>query len=114
MLEKKDKSKHSTLSDALIGLSTVGVAVGIMGNILGGMNKMFGESNSIPKGVVKELIEGVMDGLMGHFESKIYDLKSEIEKLNKTNNELELQVEDLDRVKKGLDELHVKNINLNK
>jgi len=118
MQEKQNKEKHSTLDDSLIGLGMIGLTTGLMMNAIGGLNKMFGENNSIPKGVVKELMEGVMEGLMLHFQNQIYDLKYENKTLQEKVDELDtasrLQVEDLDRVNKELDELHVKNINLNK
>ena len=74
---------------------------------------MFG-SNDIPKGVVRELMEGVMDGLTIYFEQRIADLKRENEEFNNKIEELEIKLEELDIIKKELDNLHEKNINLNK
>jgi len=113
MLEKNNKEKSSTLTNSLIGLSTVGLSGGLILNMLGGMNKMFG-SNDIPKGVVRELMEGVMDGLTIYFEQRIADLKRENEEFNNKIEELEIKLEELDIIKKELDNLHEKNINLNK
>jgi len=76
------------------GLETVisgAIVVAMAGEVL---NKMFG-TNEIPKGVVRELIEGVMDGLISHFQNQIDDIKAENEKLLNDKHNKEFEIEDL-------------------
>jgi len=104
MIEKKKKIKCSTLNDAMVGLGVFGAMTGLMTNLLGG-NKMFGEN--VPQGVIREIMQGVMDGLVTHFELQIDDLKRENERLKQKDIEL-------DDIKEELDKLTVISTNLKK
>ena len=86
MQSKEPLAELGELKDSLMNTSPMlGIALtaGVVGMLMGVMNKMFGNTEKIPKGVVKELMEGVVSGLMEHFEMKIEDLKSDVERLEK-------------------------------
>ena len=94
MLWDEMKKTISNLSHSLL------TPILMSGLILGGLTKMFG-TNEIPKGVVKELMEGVMDGLIFHFDGKIDELKDKNKKLVEKNTELELKNERLEEENKA-------------
>jgi len=85
------KSIENNILNSLLPAITT---VGIMGAVMGGLNKMFG-TNEIPKGVVKELMEGIMEGLIYHFQGTIDDQKREIENLQEQRDKLEVENEKL-------------------
>ena len=90
MKQKKDKDPlMDTLTNMTLGL---GLSAGLMGMIGGQIGKMFG-TNEIPKGVVKELMEGIMDGLIYYFQGTIDELKRENEDLKIKQVELEDKLE---------------------
>lgn len=64
------------------------ITAGILGYIGKEMNKMFGETK-IPEGMVREIIQGVMDGLLMYFDDQIGKLKKENDELKKKIEELE-------------------------
>jgi len=64
----------------MTGLISGMLGMGLVTMAGGQMMKMFGDNNEkIPKGVVKELMEGAMAGIIEHFNNKVneleYDLK---------------------------------------
>jgi hypothetical protein len=67
------RTMKNCANDGLNTMITPLIGIGVMGAMLnqvfGGMGKMFGEN--IPEGVVKELMQGVMDGLISYFDGKI-------------------------------------------
>lgn len=84
---KKDKVvRNEDLASTIVGL---GLTTMMSGALLGGMNKMFGMDEKIPKGVVRELVQGVMDGLIDHFQYQIDELKRQNERLERKVEELE-------------------------
>jgi len=110
MKKKKSIFESSKLTSSFTSLAVMGSITGLM---LGGINKMFGTSE-IPKGVVKELMEGVMDGLVFHFDGKIQDLKEENKKLGERCQELEESNERLKEENEGWKEQIGETIRRNK
>jgi regulator of replication initiation timing len=76
-----------------LGLTTATTGL-LMEYAFGGLKKMFGEKE-IPRGVVREMMEGVMDGLISHFQWQIDELKRKKEQLDEKNNELDIENESL-------------------
>ena len=95
-------------TDMTLGFANIGLMVGMSAfalHIIEEMNKMFGET--IPKGVVKEMMEGVVSGIIDAFEIKLYDKDAEIKRLNDKlselsdkNEELKIEIERLSPKKK--------------
>lgn len=104
-MNKKEKPIVSSFGSIVAPLL---VTTGLAAMLAGGMSKMFGTSE-IPKGVVKEMMEGVMDGLLGHFEYKIDELKRDKKKLTEEIEKFEDRVEGLSG---RLRELQKENENL--
>ena len=77
-MEKDKVVRNGDLASSIAGL---GLATMMSGALFGGLNKMFGMDEKIPKGVVRELMQGVMDGLIDHFQYQIDELKRDNEKL---------------------------------
>jgi hypothetical protein len=99
-MDKKSKPED-ILSTVTAG---IGVAVGgiILNEVMRRMNKMFGEE--IPKGVVREMMLGVMDGLVYHFEEKVETERKEKEKFECRNAEL---LKEIDELKEANEKLEV-------
>lgn len=76
----------------------LGLMSGIMAIALRGLDEMFGETEKIPKGVVKELMEGALSGMFDYFEGKMNELDYEVRQLQSEVRELKgerTQLEDM-------------------
>lgn len=91
---KEEKVKGS-ISSAL-GIPSLIPMIGLSA-MMGGLLKMFGTTEQIPKGVVRELMEGVMDGLLIHFGVQIDELRREKENLSEKLEEKERRIEELEQ-----------------
>ena len=93
--------KNNSLDNMFSGLMT-NAAISTM--LIGGMMNMLGTNEKIPKGVVKEMMEGVMDGLISHFGEIIGKLEMELkenkEQMQKILDENETLKDELSKVKK--------------
>ena len=87
--------------NGMTGLITGMLGAGIVSMLGGQMMKMFGESERLPKGVIKEIIEGMLAGTIEHFEEKIDDLRNE---LKYANEELESKKEEIERFQRTVAE----------
>ena len=102
MTEKK-KPVISDLSSSLLGLS---LTAGIGSMLIGGMmDKMFGDRSEIPKGVVKEMMHGVMLGVQDMIAEKDYDIKELKDKLERKENDYNEVKEERDAIQRRYDEL---------
>jgi len=103
MSEKENKPK--SLDSLSTGLAMAGLTAGLGSILLGGMTKMFGEREQIPKGVVKEMMHGVMAGVQDMIAEKDYDIKDLTEKLERKENDLKQVTEERDAMQRRYDEL---------
>jgi len=95
-MDKKENTKTKLpINNTMATIGLVGLAGGILGLLMSGVNKMFGENKTELKGVVREMMEGVMEGLISHFETVQLALKSENNKLTKENEDLGEQLDEL-------------------
>ena len=101
----KNKKEKPAISNLGTGLAMLGLTAGLSGMILGGMNKMFGEREQIPKGVVKEMMHGIMAGVQDMIAEKDYDIKDLQEKLERKENDLKEVKEERDAIQRRYDEL---------
>jgi hypothetical protein len=77
----KDKDGLSGLASSLIG-------IGLSSAILGGMMNMFGNRDEIPKGVVKEMMHGLMLGVVDLVNEKDYEIKELKDRLEQQKNDI--------------------------
>jgi len=101
MSEEKTKGIDSLAT----GLAMVGLTAGLGSLLLGGMEKMFGDREQIPKGVVKEMMHGIMAGVQDMIAEKDYDIKDLTEKLERKENDLKEMKEERDAMQRRYDEL---------
>ena len=90
-----EKNKPVTnISDNIIGLGMSTAVTGfIMAEVLRKMDGLFGNTEKIPKGVVKEMMEGVMEGLFNMFETRLYDKEEQLRVANDKIRNLEEEIE---------------------
>ena len=93
------------MSKDLCSLNAGLLMSGIMMNymITEEFNKMFGQ-NETPKKVVSEIMQGVMDGLLIHFDIKIDVLKADNKRLKEKVEILEEQKEEMEETIANLQE----------
>lgn len=97
--------KTRSLDSLSTGVAMLGATAGLTGLLLGGLNKMFGQQEQIPKGVVKELMHGIMAGVQDMIAEKDYDIKDLKEKLERNENDLKEVKEERDAIQRRYDEL---------
>ena len=96
----KKKNKHNdALTQSMLGLGLGAAMIGAMSSMMFGGNKMFGLNDD--KGNLKEMMNGMVQGFLEHFEFKIDDLKDRIKKLEEDKKRAE---EDRDATKERYDE----------
>ena len=99
-------NKEKGLDNLASGLAMAGLTAGLGSMLIGGMmNKMFGDREQIPKGVVKEMMHGVMLGVQDMIAEKDYDIKDLQEKLERKENDLKEVKEERDSLQRRYDEL---------
>lgn len=79
---KKQNPLMQSMMGSIIGLGAISALTGMFGG-----NKMFGLNDD--KGNLKELMNGMVQGFLEHFEYKIEDLKEKIQRLEKEKKEAE-------------------------
>ena len=101
-MKKEDKQHNKIKKKIDIGNNLVGLGMsaGIIGMLMGGMNKMFGINDD--KGNLKEMVSGIVQGFLEHFEFKIDDLQDKVKELTKEKKEAE---EDAGNWKQRYDEV---------
>ena len=98
MIKNKQNSFTKTISDMNLNLGIGIMSMGIIGGLMGKMSGLFGTLD-IPQGVVREMMEGVMDGLISHFEIRIDDLKRDVE----------MKTEEIGKLKERISQLEEKS-----
>ena len=93
---RKKNARYSDFTSSMIGL---GVSAGVMGLMMGGMNKMFGLNDD--KSNLKEMMNGMVQGFLEHYEFKVEDLKDKIKTLEEEKKRAE---EERDRTKERYEE----------
>ena len=87
------ENKKNTLIDTLIP-SVVGI--GVLGALMGGMNKMFGlNDEKTPQKLAEEMMAGAIRGILEHFEYKMDDLKRDVERKSEEIGKLKQENETL-------------------
>ena len=57
------------------------VSIGVLGALMGGMNKMFGMNDEkTPQKLAEEMMAGAVRGILEHFEYRMDDLKRDVER----------------------------------
>lgn len=113
-MNKNQKIIKKSTTDVFNMLPII-ATTGVLGLMLGGMNKMFGESEKIPKGVVKEMMQGIMEGVIDMINQKDFDIndqKEEVrrykEKFEKSEKQLEKAEDEIVRLESVLSDVKSK------
>jgi len=95
--EKKKNQNQKALEGfkGMTGLISGMLGMGLVTMAGGQMMKMFGDNNEkIPKGVVKELMEGAMAGIIEHFNNKVNELEYDLKEAQQMVGEQQQQIDD--------------------
>lgn len=105
-MKRTNQSKHHTQKSNPfltlgLGMATTG---GIIGMLIGGMNKMAGlfREEDTPRKLAKDMMAGAVEGILEHFEWKMDELKRENERVVNNNADL---IKDRDMFKEKYEEL---------
>ena len=93
-MKKKDPIIN-TLDDLTLpmGLVSAGLGLFVVNKMMEAID-MFSTDEKIPKGVVKEMTEGVVSGIITHFDCKIIELENRIKELERQKELLSDELND--------------------
>lgn len=89
---KPSLSNSLGTSAAMLGISAG--LTGMLGNLMFGGNTMFGNTNDVPKGTVKEMMHGLMLGVVDLINEKEYETKELREKVEEQKEKISQLTED--------------------
>jgi outer membrane murein-binding lipoprotein Lpp len=93
--------KHCNGDIDMTPLIIGGAATMLIGNILGGVMKMFGDNEKTPQKLAEEMMAGAVRGILEHFEWKMDELKRDIDNKNEKIQKLEDKVEEFEEKEKA-------------
>jgi hypothetical protein len=93
---KIDKEPFDIIKSFIPTIAVVGVTSVLLESMTRGMRKMF-EETAMPKDLAKQLMEGMVKGMLDHFEGKIATMANTIDELEEKNCDLQNQCDCLKR-----------------
>ncbi len=99
------KQKPSGINGFSTGIGMLGVSAAVGGFLLGGLTKMFGNTEELPKGVVKEMMHGLMLGVNDLIAEKEQELKDLTQRVEMRDNEIKIIVSEKDEMQQKYDNI---------